>query len=43
MRKFFQKYLVAGAVILLVIFLFQKINWLPDFKNIFKSKPVLIE
>ncbi len=43
MRKFLQKYLVAGAVILLVIFLFQKINWLPDFKNIFKSKPVLIE
>lgn len=28
---------------MLIIFLFQKISWLPSFKNIFSSKPVLIE
>ncbi len=43
MRKFLQKYLLIAAIILLIIFLFQKINWLPSFKNIFSSKPVLIE
>lgn len=43
MRKFLQKYLSVAAIILLIIFLFQKINWLPSFKNIFSSKPVLIE
>lgn len=43
MRKFLQKYLWIVAVILLIIFLFQKISWLPSFKNIFSSKPVLIE
>ena len=43
MRKFLQRYFLAAAVFLLIIFLFQKINWLPSFKNIFSSKPVLIE
>lgn len=43
MRKFLQKYLLIAAVILLIIFLFQRINWLPSFKDIFSSKPVLIE
>ncbi len=43
MRRFLQKYLLIAAIILLIIFLFQKINWLPSFKNIFSSKPLLIE
>ncbi len=43
MRTFLKKYAIFAAVILLVIFLFQKINWLPSFKNIFQSKPVSIE
>lgn len=43
MRRFLQKYLLAAAVFLLIIFLFQKINWLPSFKNIFSSKPIIIE
>jgi hypothetical protein len=43
MRKVLQKYLVVVAVALVIIFLFQKINWFPSFKNIFKSQPVLIE
>ena len=43
MRKFLQKYLVIAVAILLIIFLFQKINRIPSFKDIFSSKPVLIE
>lgn len=43
MRKTLQKYAVLIAAILLIIFLFQKVNWLPSFKNIFGSKPVAIE
>jgi hypothetical protein len=43
MRKTLQKYVVLVAAVLVVIFLFQKINWLPSFKNIFSSKPVVIE
>lgn len=43
MRKFLQKYVWIAAALLLIIFLFQKINWLPSFKNIFSSKPVVIE
>lgn len=43
MRKFSEKYLAIAVAILLVILLFQKINWLPSFKDIFNSKPVLIE
>lgn len=43
MRKILQKYLVISVIILLIIFLFQKINWLPSFKNIFGSNPITIE
>ena len=43
MQKALQKYLVIAAITLMIIFLFQKINWLPSFKSIFKSQPVLIE
>lgn len=43
MRKTLQKHGVLVAAVLVVIFLFQKINWLPSFKNIFGSKPVVIE
>jgi hypothetical protein len=43
MGKLLQRILVTIAVIFLIIFLFQKINWLPSFKNIFKSEPVLID
>ncbi len=43
MRKVLQKYLVIIGAVLLIIFLFQKINWLPSFKNIFHSKPINIE
>ena len=43
MNKLLQRILVIAAVIFLIIFLFQKINWLPSFKNIFKSQPVVID
>lgn len=43
MQKVLQKYLLITAAALLIIFLFQKINWLPSFKDVFKSNPVLIE
>ncbi|MEO9022457.1 MAG: DUF4230 domain-containing protein [Ginsengibacter sp.] len=43
MRKILKKYAVLAVSILLILFLFQKINWLPSFKNIFHSKPVIIE
>lgn len=43
MRKSLFKYSLIIAIILLVIFLFQQINWLPSFKNIFQSQPVAIE
>lgn len=43
MRKFLQKYSILILAILLAIFIFQKINWLPSFNNIFRSTPVTIE
>jgi hypothetical protein len=43
MSKLLQRILVIAAVTFLIIFLFQKINWLPSFKNIFKSQPVVID
>lgn len=43
MRKVLQKYLMIIVAVLLIIFLFQKINWLPSFRNIFRSKPINIE
>ena len=43
MRKTLLKYLLIVACVFSIIFLFQKINWLPSFKNIFASQPVVIE
>lgn len=43
MRESLKKILIVAASVLMIIFLFQKINWLPSFKNIFKSQPVVIE
>lgn len=43
MRNFLPKLLVAAAVILLILFLFEKVSRLPSLKDIFSSKPVLIE
>lgn len=43
MFKFLKKIVVIIAVSLLIIFLLQKINLLPSFKNIFSSKPINIE
>ena len=43
MRQSLKNILVIAASVLLIIFLFQKINWLLSFKNIFKSQPVIIE
>ncbi len=43
MRKTLLKYLLIIASVFFIIFLFQKINWLPSFKNIFASQPVVID
>jgi hypothetical protein len=43
MSKLLQRILVIAAVIFLIVFLFQKINWIPSFKNIFRSQPVVID
>lgn len=43
MRKSLFKYSLIVVAALLAIFWFQKINWLPSFKNIFKSQPLVIE
>jgi len=43
MLKFSKRIVVIVAVVLLTIFLLQKINLLPSFKNIFSSKPINIE
>lgn len=43
MRNLFKKYIWIIAGLLLIILLFSKINWLPSIKNLFKSKPVVIE
>ena len=43
MRKTLFKYSLIVVSVLFIIFLFQKINWLPSFKNIFASQPVAIE
>ena len=39
----FKKIIIAAALIFVIIFLFQKISWLPSFKNIFRSQPVVID
>lgn len=43
MLKFLKRIVVIVAALLLIIFLLQKINLLPSFKNIFSSKPINIE
>ncbi len=43
MRKLLKNWLVIAAVILIIIFLLQKIIWLPSFNKIFKSRPVVID
>ena len=43
MSKFLKNVLFIAAFTLLVIFIFQKVNILPSIKDIFSSKPVLIE
>lgn len=43
MSKFLKNVLFIAAFTLLIIFIFQKINILPSVKDIFSSKPVLIE
>ena len=43
MSKILKNVLFIAAFILLVFFVFQKINILPSFKDIFTSKPLLIE
>jgi len=43
MRKIFTKYVVLVLLVLAVIVLFQRIQWLPSFGDWFKSKPVEIE
>lgn len=43
MRKTLFKYSLIVVSALFIVFLFQKINWLPSLKNIFASQPVVIE
>ncbi len=43
MQKTFTKYLVLLLLILGIIFIFQRLQWLPSFSEIFKSKPVEID
>ena len=43
MSKFLKNVLFIAAFTLLIFFIFQKIDILPSVKNIFSSKPVLIE
>ncbi len=43
MSKFLKNVLFIATFILLIFFIFQKIKILPSFKDIFSSKPVVIE
>lgn len=43
MRRTVQKYGIIIVIILAVIFLFQKVNLFPSFKDLFKSQPLVIE
>lgn len=38
-----KKYLLLLLILLAVVFLFQKIKWLPSFEDLFKSKPITID
>jgi hypothetical protein len=43
MRRGVGNYLLIITSLLLIVFIFQKINWLPSFSNVFKSKPLIID
>lgn len=43
MRRTVQKYGILIVLMLAVIFLFQKVNIFPSFKDIFKSQPLVID
>jgi hypothetical protein len=43
MKDFLKKYVLVIIGVLSLIFILQKIKWLPSFKNIFKSQPVVID
>lgn len=43
MRRVIKKYITIIILLLLTIFVFQKMNWLPSFRNIFRSEPVTID
>jgi hypothetical protein len=43
MSRKVKTYLLTLALVLLMIFIFQKINWFPSFSEIFKTKPLLID
>lgn len=43
MSKLFKNVFFIATFLLLIFLVFQKINVLPSFKNVFSSKPVLIE
>lgn len=43
MRDFVKKYILLVVGILSLIFILQKIKWLPSIKNIFTSQPVVID
>jgi hypothetical protein len=43
MKDFIKKYILLIVGILSLIFILQKIKWLPSFENIFKSQPVVID
>lgn len=43
MKDFLKKYILLIVGVLSLIFILQKIKWLPSFENIFKSQPVVID
>jgi hypothetical protein len=43
MRRIAKKWLLIAALVLIIFFLFQRINWLPSFKEIFGVRPLVID
>jgi Protein of unknown function (DUF4230) len=43
MRRLAKKWLLIAGLILVIIFIFQRINWLPSFREIFGAKPLVID
>ena len=43
MKDFLKKYVLLIVGILSLLFILQKIKWLPSFQNIFKSQPIVID